>query len=392
MRTHLATPQPLPATTPRQRPETTTDATRRQIRTDGLGAGDEPRAHARSNGTTATARTLTRPTATPAHNGVDIHVSGATSQTGDAATLASYRALLADTLLQHHDLRLWLTVDPRRAHHRRASPDRPEQVALDTARQLATRAATAGLTVHGALTTAQLTAELTAHADPTTATAPPANRTAPTDAARPVEPRGLAARANLPGARHAPATPTPPPLDPTPTRTTVEAYWDAARIGATWHRVFWVAAWPTGPLRPGWLDPLLHETPAARTLTVALQPIPPRTSRRRLNQDTAAVELALQIRDRHRVRIPTHLSAAHDALDQRDAELSAGHPELAYTALIDLAAPDRPALDTATAELADLAARAGITDLRPLHGRHHHVFPATLPLGLTIRRPNPGAH
>jgi hypothetical protein len=290
-----------------------------------------------------------------------------------AAVLGSYTRLLADAVLQHHDLRLWITIDPRRGP-RRPGRHRPEQSAVEAAAAFALRAADAGLTIHGALTRTQLTAELTRLTDPT-----PARRRHPA-----AEPSGLAARAGLPGA-HPTHTPT------RPEQAGGEVRWDAVRTGGTWHRLFWVAAWPTVPLHPGWLDPVLHETPAARTLTVAFTPLTARASRRRINHDTAAVDLALQIRDRHAVRVPDQLARAHDDIRQRDAELSAGHPELAYLALVDLAAPDHDTLDTASAELADLAARAGIVDLRPLHGRHHHALPAALPLGLTVRRPHPGA-
>ncbi|OHV64166.1 hypothetical protein [Pseudofrankia sp. BMG5.36] len=432
--------------------------------------------------------------------------SGGTGAAGAAVAWASYRRLLADTLLQQHDLRLWLTIDPHHHHdtHRadrtRRRGARPELAAVNAAVALAARARAAGLTVHGALSPGRLVADILTQLDPDT---PDSDATAERDDPQPpvVAPRrhltvvtdheapqatalppalaatgtapsvGLAARAGLPGALTAPSHPRTPagtpapaarpitvhatarrrrstpgaateatlamvpirqteqtPVNPTdpepvsdprrrratrdsqrpsplapprrthqptsgPARPAAElaAYWDAVRVGATWHRVFRVATWPTGPLHPGWLDPLLHESPPGRTLTTALTPIPPAASRRRLNHDTAALDLAIQIRDRHAVRIPTHLAHAREQIDQRDAELSAGHPELAYLTLIDLAAPDRLALDAASAQLVDLAARAGITDLRPLHGRHHPALTATLPLGLTPRRPHPGA-
>ncbi|MBL7487417.1 PrgI family protein [Frankia sp. AgB1.9] len=414
------------------------------------------------------------PTATPAGQNrqeasrLDRTPLGGTRRDVAEATLTSYWRLVDDTVLQHHELRLWLTVDAghRRGHRRRGKSARPELVAVDAAAALAARATSAGLTVHGVLSATQLAADLTLATDPSPSAEdgetpdradghpspgsavdrftvesaslqqPP---TRPDTVVR--EPLGLAARAGLAGARdsHHPPTrrgpsgrqsftppaagtgegdgdgesrPTPPGRrEPTPAAHQPDAVpagwrrgarrptdsrdlkvcWDAVRTGRTWHRVFWVAAWPAGPLHPGWLDPLLHEAPCARTLTVAFAPVSGRASRRRLNHDTAAVDLALQIRDRHAVRIPDQLARAHDEIRQRDAELSAGHPELAYLALIDLAAPDRDTLDAASAELADLAARTGITDLRPLHGRHHHALPATLPFGRVIRRVHPGA-
>ncbi|WP_045876490.1 SCO6880 family protein [Pseudofrankia sp. DC12] len=304
-----------------------------------------------------------RPTRTP---------TDAAPSAGGAAAVASYTRLLAATQLQQHDLRLWITIDPRRGQRRAGHSGRPEQVGFEAAASLAARAADAGLTIHGALTAAQLTADLTRQTDPAPFRRPQ----------NPREPVGLAARAGLPGALT---------TAPAAGHDRRRVRWDAVQTGETWHRVFSVATWPTGPLAPGWLDPLLHETPGARTLTVAFAPLSTRASRRRLNHDTAAVDLALQIRDRHAVRVPDHLARAHDDIRQRDAEITAGHPELAYLALLDLTAPDHHTLDAATGELADLAARAGITDLRPLHGRHHHALPAVLPLGLTIRPAHPGA-
>jgi hypothetical protein len=157
-------------------------------------------------------------------------------------------------------------------------------------------------------------------------------------------------------------------------------------IGATWHRLYWVSQWPATGLHPGWLDPLLHEAPAARTLAVAMEPVPPRASRRRINSESVSVDTALAMRDKHGFRIPAHLARAHEDIDRRDAEIHAGFPEYAYLGLLDVTGADRPGLDEAGAAVVDLAARCGIADLRPLHGQHHLAWPATLPFGLAPRQ------
>jgi hypothetical protein len=167
----------------------------------------------------------------------------------------------------------------------------------------------------------------------------------------------------------------------------MRAWWDSVQIGATWHRTFWIAGWPTGGLRPGWLDPLLHDVPGVRTLAVAMAPVPWRVSRRRINSDSVSIDTAVHLRDQHAFRVPVHLTQAHDDIDRRDAELTAGYPEYAYLGLLDVTAPSRDDLADASAAVVDLAARCGIVDLRPLHGRHHTAWAATLPFGLVPRRP-----
>jgi hypothetical protein len=278
--------------------------------------------------------------------------------------LVSYRRLLTQTsaLLVGHQVRLWLTVDPRRTRRRQINPD---GLALAAAEALAGRCQTAGLTVLGLLDAAALADIVTAHADP------------PKPAVGADGSVGLAIRAGLTGrGRLRPAA----GLDLRP-------YWDAVHIGGTWHRLFWVSQWPPTGLQPGWLDPLLHETPnSARTVAVVMEPVPLRISRRRINSESVSVDTALAMREKHAFRIPVHLARAHEEIDRRDAEIHAGYPEYTYLCLIDVTGVDRAGLDEASADLLDLAARCGITDLRPLHGRHHLAWPATLPFGLAPRR------
>ncbi len=163
-------------------------------------------------------------------------------------------------------------------------------------------------------------------------------------------------------------------------------HWDAVEIGRSWHRLFWVSQWPAAGLHPGWLDPLLHDTPAARTVAVVLEPVPPRASRRRINSESVSVDTALAMRERHAFRLPAHLTQAHEDIGRRDAEIHAGFPEYAYLGLLDVTGADRAGLEEASAAIVDAAARCGIADLRPLHGQHHLAWPATLPFGLAPAR------
>jgi hypothetical protein len=278
--------------------------------------------------------------------------------------LASYRRLLTHTtpMLVGHEVRLWLTVDPGRTRRRQGDAD---ALALAAAAALAGRCQTAGLTVYGLLDADALAQTLAAHADP-------AGPAAGVDGSAP----GLAVRAGLATRSRRRSTAD---LD-------VRPHWDAVQVGGTWHRLFWVSQWPPTGLQPGWLDPLLHETAGARTVAVLMEPVPLRTSRRRINSESVSVDTALAMREKHAFRIPVHLARAQEEIDRRDAEIHAGYPEYAHLTLIDVTGVDRAGLDEASAGLVDLAARCGIADLRPLHGRHHLAWPATLPFGLAPRR------
>ncbi|MCK9895029.1 SCO6880 family protein [Frankia sp. AgB32] len=295
-----------------------------------------------------------------------------------AAEVLAYQNVLAEArpLLTCHELRLWLTVRPTRASRQADA----RHTALAALEMLAERCTAAGLHVAAVLTAEELTDTVLDHADPLGHTG-----LGPAAADLSSYP-GLVARAHLPDTDAA-RRPRRVPADGLDVHTS----WDAMRIGATWHRVFWVAGWPSGGLRPGWLDPLLHEVPCVRTLAVAMRPVPWRASRRRINSDSVSIDTAVHLRDRHAFRVPVGLHQAHDDVDRRDAELTAGYPEYAYLGLLDIAAPGRGELDGACAAIVDLAARCGIVDVRPLHGRHHQAWPATLPFGLVPRQSVMGA-
>ncbi|MGF7239277.1 MAG: SCO6880 family protein, partial [Frankia sp.] len=167
----------------------------------------------------------------------------------------------------------------------------------------------------------------------------------------------------------------------------VNATWDAVRVDSAWHRVFWVAQWPTLDLAAGWINPLLLAAPGARTVAVVMEPVSLRTSRRRINADTVSIEGQMGMRERHAFRVPVGLSRAQAHVDQREEELSAGFCEYSYLALVDVCAPTRDDLDDACHAMVDLAAQCGITELRPLHGRHDMAWAATLPLGRVPSKP-----
>ncbi len=299
----------------------------------------------------------------------DFPDDGWSAAAGSGRAAHSYRALLASDAARvtTHDLRVWISLDDRRLGRRVANP---AQAALAAARALTDRAVAAGLTVGAPLSPVEIAEAVRVQADPSLADTLAGVR------------RGLAERAGLASplaAIHA------GPLS-------VDVTWDAVRVDDGWHRLFWVVQWPALGVAPGWLDPLMLDAPCARTLTVLMEPVPARLSRKRITAESASIDTQITQRDKHALRVPVHLARAHSDLARREAELAAGFPEYGYLAVVDVTGPSRDALDEACAALTDLAARCGITELRPLHGRHDQALAVALALGRAPGRPLLGGH
>lgn len=285
---------------------------------------------------------------------------------GSAAAVRAaeaYRRLVdeAAPTVTRHDLHVWLTIDARRLR-RRADP---VDAALAAARALSQRCRDADLVPGPPASPVEIAESMRVQGDPSAATAVAGVR------------RGLAERARL----------TSPLARVHAAPLAVNATWDAVRVDSAWHRVFWVAQWPTLDLAAGWINPLLLAAPGARTVAVVMEPVSLRTSRRRINADTVSIEGQVGMRERHAFRVPVGLSRAQAHVDQREEELSAGFCEYSYLALVDVCASTRDDLDDACHAMVDLAAQCGITELRPLHGRHDMAWAATLPLGRVPSQP-----
>jgi hypothetical protein len=156
--------------------------------------------------------------------------------------------------------------------------------------------------------------------------------------------------------------------------------WDRVRIDGAWHRTWWVSGWPTTEVGPQWLEPLLLDTVGTRTVTMIMEPVSPRASRRRISAEAVTIANNITTRQRHGFRVPVTLGRAKSDLDRREAEIVAGFAEYRYLALLDVSAPSAEELDEHCANYLDLAAQCGL-DLRPLAGRHDAAWACTLPIG-----------
>jgi hypothetical protein len=279
-----------------------------------------------------------------------------------------------------HDLRLWLTVDPRRLGRQHGRPPKAAEAALGAARALVERCRAAGLVVSAPLSPVEIAEAMRVQADPSLVGVMARMR------------RGLAEHVGLAsvlqdldadavgdaagegGQADALAVAHAGPL-------AIDERWDAVRVDGAWHRVFWVSQWPGLTLDLRWLEPLLLAPPCVRTIAVMMEPVSLRASRRRINSEAVSIEGQLQLRERHAFRVPVHLQRAHAEVDAREAELQAGFCEYAHLALLAVTAHDLDGLDEASYALVDQAAQCGVTELRPVHARQAAAWACTLPVG-----------
>jgi hypothetical protein len=276
-----------------------------------------------------------------------------------AAAAGPYRDLLAgqSASVARHELRVTVTVDPRRLRRRRRSGGRARGDAVASAvhllQVLTQRCRAAGLVVSPPLAPAQIAEAVRVQGDPGAINAlPPC--------------RGLGERAGVVPAAFGPLA--------------VDAAWDAVVIDGTWHRTFWVQTWPAGEVGADWIEPLLLNTIGTRTVTVIMEPVDPASSRRHLTHEAVGVEASIDLRASKGFRVPVELRRARSDLDRREMELSAGFGEYAYLALIDVAAESMEALDDLSNDYVNLAAQCGL-ELRALDGRHDAAWACTLQVG-----------
>jgi hypothetical protein len=170
------------------------------------------------------------------------------------------------------------------------------------------------------------------------------------------------------------AAPTAGPL-------VLESSWNHIRVDQAWHRTWWIGTWPRLAQPPGWLEPFLSGGGLTRTMTVYLHPVAAYQSRRRIERDLVKLESDATAREERGRRVDARHRRATQALLDREDELVAGYPEVAYAGLVTVSASSLEELDDHGEILEQLARESGM-DLRPLDARQDLGWAAALPLGL----------
>jgi hypothetical protein len=260
-----------------------------------------------------------------------------------------------------HEVLLTITADLRRVRARRGVG--VEQLAvdglIDEVRQLAARLETAGLSVPGPLSPAEIAEAVRSRSDPTPALVP------------------LSAESSLAVATRRHAHQWGP--------MAVEQDWLHVRVDGSTHRSYFVASWPMLPVRADWMGPLLTVDGATRTVTIVMEPVALTAAAQDANRQLTSIEADQQQKERHGFRLTARERRRHDDVEAREHELAEGHPLFRHVGLVTVTAPNLDLLEDAAATVEQAAAQS-MLDLRPLAARQSEGWVASLPLGRSVRR------
>ncbi|WP_426592625.1 SCO6880 family protein [Cellulomonas sp. McL0617] len=138
----------------------------------------------------------------------------------------------------------------------------------------------------------------------------------------------------------------------------VHERWRNVATGTAVHATYWVSAWPRSSVHAAFLQPLLLGAVDDRTVSVIAEPLAAGKALREIRR--AMVEHTADAAQRARMgQIETETTRSQVAdLQQREAELVAGHGDLRFTGLITVTAADETELEQRCAQLESAAAQA----------------------------------
>jgi hypothetical protein len=161
----------------------------------------------------------------------------------------------------------------------------------------------------------------------------------------------------------------------------VHTDWRHVRTDNCFHRTWWIGTWPRMAQAPSWMEPFLAGGGITRTMTVVLVPVSTHQSRRRIERDLVKLESDAATKEDKGRRVDARHRRATQALLDREEELVAGYPEMAYAGLVTVSARDLDELEDHGEVIEQLARETGM-DLRVLDARQDLGWAAALPLGL----------
>ena len=160
--------------------------------------------------------------------------------------------------------------------------------------------------------------------------------------------------------------------------------WDHYAADGALHATFWISAWPRVEVSPMFMDSLLGQSGAVRSVAVSFEPLAPDRSTREVEAAITRDRADRELRVRFGQSETARQRQAAAATAQREAELAAGHGEVRLSGFVTVSGRDRDDLRSACAEVLEHAARARL-ELRRLYGQQAQAFTFTLPLARGLR-------
>ncbi|HEY1619737.1 MAG TPA: SCO6880 family protein [Streptosporangiaceae bacterium] len=153
---------------------------------------------------------------------------------------------------------------------------------------------------------------------------------------------------------------------------------------------YWVHSWPRSAVFSTALAPMLGEGAWRRSLSLHIEPLPPRAAERAVMRERTARHVAIRMRQRTGQLVPEDEQAALDRARAQDAERAAGHGLARFTGYAVTTVTSPADLDDACAALEADAAAARIEVRRMWFAQDIGFALGALPLGMGLpgrRRP-----
>ena len=160
--------------------------------------------------------------------------------------------------------------------------------------------------------------------------------------------------------------------------------WDHYRCDGALHATHWISGWPRVEVSPMFMDALLADSDAVRTVALTFEPVAPERSAREVEAAITRDRADSELRRRFGQSETARQRQAQEAAARREAELAAGHGEVRFSGFVTVSGRDEGELRRACAEIHRHAARARL-ELRRMYGQQAEAFSFTLPLGRGLR-------
>jgi hypothetical protein len=160
--------------------------------------------------------------------------------------------------------------------------------------------------------------------------------------------------------------------------------WDHYRSDGAVHSTYWIGGWPRTEVSPMFMDALLGQSRAVRTVAVTFEPIRPERSARDAEAAVTRDRADRELRWRFGQLETARQRQAQDAAARREAELAAGHAEVRLAGFVTVSGRDEHELRRGASEVLEHAARARL-ELHRMYGQQADAFAFTLPLARGLR-------
>jgi hypothetical protein len=164
--------------------------------------------------------------------------------------------------------------------------------------------------------------------------------------------------------------------------------WSHIQSDGALHCTLWVAEWPRIDVRALFLQPLLMDTQATRTVAMCMELVGPSKAIRQAERAATEAATEQSLRARIGQRTSQRQSQRDRATDRREQELAEGHAAVRYAAYVTVSVPARP---DAVAELegdvsrVELEAQRAPLRLERMWGEQAQAFTFGLPLCRGLR-------